>query len=99
MHHPLPCPAAAARAFTARADFNRLGPIVWRPRPERGRVMRDRHPPRLRRRLGGPMRLARLAALDTLALALLVAPLVATAQPPTKVAHIGVLWGGDTPFA
>jgi hypothetical protein len=38
------------------------------------------------------MRFARLAALTSLALALLAAPLVTEAQPPAKVPRLGALY-------
>src|SRR5215471_16079333 len=42
-------------------------------------------------RQGGPMRFARLAALTTLVLATVAAPLAAEAQPPTTIPRVGLL--------
>src|SRR5262245_32917260 len=69
------------------------GTPIWRPSPLRGRVVQPSS--KAPETTGYPMRLARLAALATLAFAL-TAPLGGEAQQPGKVYRIGLL-GGSPP--
>jgi putative ABC transport system substrate-binding protein len=45
------------------------------------------------------VRLRTIGLLATLALGILLAPLAAAAQPPTKVPRVGLLWTGSPPSA
>ena len=63
----------------------------WREALACARVMRGRPGLGSRDDRGDPMRFARLAALATLALALVAAPLAVEAQPPERVYRIGHL--------